>query len=172
MLPAATVAQQLGLSRRAVYDLADRGILPCYRLGVGRGAVRFDPADVEAYKRSKAPAEPERMPLTARSLRQYERIRRAAVAVGATDLPLLTPDQQAIADSRYRRMILAPWADSRAVRAIYAEARRISRETGVPHHVDHIIPLQGEYVSGLHVETNLRIVEGAENLRKGNRLEP
>lgn len=32
MMNAATVAQQLGISRRAVYDLADRGILPCYRL--------------------------------------------------------------------------------------------------------------------------------------------
>lgn len=52
MLNASTVAQQLGISRRAVYDLADRGILPCYRLGVGRGALRFDPADVEAYRAS------------------------------------------------------------------------------------------------------------------------
>lgn len=32
MMNASTVAQHLGLSRRAVYDLADRGILPCYRL--------------------------------------------------------------------------------------------------------------------------------------------
>ena len=50
MLTAQQVADALGLSRRAVYDLADAGLLPCYRMGVGRGALRFDPADVEAYR--------------------------------------------------------------------------------------------------------------------------
>ncbi len=170
MLTAAQVAQLLGISERSVYALAAAKKIAHHRFG---RAVRFAPEDVEAYRRANMPpVEPDRPLLTARSLRGYERMRRAAVAVGADDVPLLTPDQQAIADSRYRRMILAPWADSEAVRAIYAEARRISRETGVPHHVDHIIPLQGEYVSGLHVDTNLRIVEGAENLRKGNRHEP
>ena len=171
MLTAAQVATMLGISRRAVYALAAAGKLPHYRFG---DALRFDEADVEAYRRANMrPVEHGRMPISARSLRVYERLRRSAASVGAADdLPPLTPDQQAIADSRYRRMILAPWADSRAVRAIYAKARRITRETGVPHHVDHVIPLQGEYVSGLHVETNLRIVEGAENLRKGNRYEP
>lgn len=37
MLKAPAVAAMLGLSARAVYDLADRGILPCYRLGAGAG---------------------------------------------------------------------------------------------------------------------------------------
>lgn len=171
MLTAAQVAQLLGISERSVYALAAAKKIAHHRFG---RAVRFATEDVEAYRRANMrPVEPERMPVSARSLRQYERLRRSAASVGAVDdLPLLTPDQQAIADSRYRRMILAPWADSRAVRAIYAKARRITRETGVPHHVDHIIPLQGTYVSGLHVETNLRIVEGAENLRKGNRHDP
>ena len=50
MLKAPEVAAMLGLSARAVYDLADRGMLACYRLGAGRGAVRFDPEDVEAYR--------------------------------------------------------------------------------------------------------------------------
>ena len=50
MLKAPAVAAMLGLSARAVYDLADRGILTCYRLGAGRGAVRFAPEDVEAYR--------------------------------------------------------------------------------------------------------------------------
>jgi hypothetical protein len=36
-------------------------------------------------------------------------------------------------------------------------------------HVDHEIPLKGKYVSGLHVETNLRIIPAVENLKKGRR---
>lgn len=35
-------------------------------------------------------------------------------------------------------------------------------------HVDHIIPLQGELVSGLHVWNNFAVIPKVENLRKGN----
>ena len=52
MLTAATVAQQLGISPRAVYELAKHGLLACHRMGVGGGAVRFAPEDVEAYRTS------------------------------------------------------------------------------------------------------------------------
>ena len=39
------------------------------------------------------------------------------------------------------------------------------------HHVDHIIPLQGAIVSGLHVEGNLRVITATENMIKRNRYE-
>jgi excisionase family DNA binding protein len=45
MLNAAEVAKLLGLSPRAVYDLAASGRLASYRLGAGHGALRFEPAD-------------------------------------------------------------------------------------------------------------------------------
>lgn len=64
-----------------------------------------------------------------------------------------------------------PWANQEAIKAIYREAARLSSETGVEHHVDHIIPLQGELVSGLHVESNLQILPWHENVTKGNRFE-
>jgi excisionase family DNA binding protein len=51
LLTAKQVALQLSLSLSAVYSLADSGEIPAYRLGAKRGSLRFEPADVEDYKR-------------------------------------------------------------------------------------------------------------------------
>lgn len=58
------------------------------------------------------------------------------------------------------------WASKKAIRAIYAEAKRLTRETGIPHEVDHIVPIQGSKVCGLHVEHNLQILTKVENVQK------
>lgn len=62
------------------------------------------------------------------------------------------------------------WADRNAIREIYAECRRISKETGVKHHVDHYYPLKNSLVCGLHCEYNLQIIPAAENQSKGNQI--
>lgn len=49
MLTAAEAAAALGLKPRTVYQLARQGLLACHRMGPAGGAVRFAPADVEAY---------------------------------------------------------------------------------------------------------------------------
>lgn len=64
---------------------------------------------------------------------------------------------------------VASWADLHAIEAFYSEAARLTRETGVAHEVDHVIPLKGETVSGLHVETNLQIITRSQNRAKGSR---
>lgn len=58
-----------------------------------------------------------------------------------------------------------------AIKAIYAEAARLTQETGVLHHVDHIIPLQGKTISGLHVPENLRAIPAPENHKKKDRVD-
>jgi hypothetical protein len=55
------------------------------------------------------------------------------------------------------------WADKEAIKFFYECCPKGC-------HVDHIIPLRGEKISGLHVETNLQWMPAVENLRKKNRI--
>jgi len=64
------------------------------------------------------------------------------------------------------------WADKDKIEEFYAAARKLSEATGNEYHVDHIIPLRGKTVCGLHVETNLQILEGGYNRVKSNRHDP
>lgn len=60
------------------------------------------------------------------------------------------------------------WVDRGAMVAVYEEAYRLSADTGVEHDVDHIIPLNHPYMSGLHVPWNLQPLPSSENRAKHN----
>lgn len=71
---------------------------------------------------------------------------------------------------------------SEEVLRIYKECRQINSKlsmcvssditTDMQYHVDHIIPLKSDFICGLHIPTNLDIIEGRENVSKQNKFTP
>lgn len=67
-----------------------------------------------------------------------------------------------------RKMVTPAWVSWPEMYALRAEARRRTRETGVPHELDHIYPIKSDWVCGLNTHHNIRVVPRLENRSKQN----
>lgn len=63
------------------------------------------------------------------------------------------------------------WAQKDLIEVFYEFSALLGQATGAEYEVDHVIPLQGVLVSGLHVETNLRVIPKHDNRVKANKFE-
>lgn len=73
-----------------------------------------------------------------------------------------------------KRKATPPWltpTDKQQIEQFYQTAAYLTSLTGIQFHVDHIIPLRGKYVSGLHIPSNLQILPFYDNLTKSNNYE-
>jgi hypothetical protein len=70
------------------------------------------------------------------------------------------------------RQAMPVWADRDVMASLYALAAIYSDVIGEKCHVDHVIPLKGREVCGLHCEANMQVLPASENLRKGRSVAP
>jgi len=74
------------------------------------------------------------------------------------------------AKCRANRIKATPaWENLTSMGLMYSIAVRVSNETGIGHHVDHIIPLNNKLVCGLRVGSNPQLLTAANNINKGNK---
>jgi hypothetical protein len=124
----------------------------------GKVVYHSDPANKERYAQHKA-----RYRLSS-SYRERERCVEACWRIVSKDR--LAPLEAAQAAKRRAQILKATpsWANLELIKEFYILA------ASVGYHVDHIIPLQGKTVCGLHVETNLQLLAPYDNMSKSNKL--
>jgi hypothetical protein len=70
-----------------------------------------------------------------------------------------------------KRQAMPNWADRRDIESFYSLTQFLNSTFHQTFHVDHIVPLRGKRVSGLHVSANLQILTDTENRSKSHRFD-
>ena len=79
-------------------------------------------------------------------------------------------NQRKIASQKERTPSWLTTKDLLIIKEFYKMVKEKTKATGVKYHVDHIIPLQGTNVSGLHCPSNLQVLTATENCMKSNKF--
>lgn len=103
-------------------------------------------------------------------MNEYRKTARGLAAANARNRAIYHKDPSKalaryIARKSAKEQRVPSWADHGKIKEIYKQAN----ELGLV--VDHIIPLRGELVSGLHAHNNLQLLTQEENDKKGNKYE-
>ena len=96
---------------------------------------------------------------------KYKKIRRVWI--------MNNPHKGALYNSNYRTAKLKAtphWAHKSKIEHFYRLARVLTKVKGSPQEVDHIVPLQGENICGLHAHYNLQVIPKSDNRSKGNKF--
>jgi hypothetical protein len=118
-------------------------------------------------RKYKADWEKEHKTSSAESDRRYREENRLQVRASQKAYRLANKEKYAAWSAKRRAaklQRLPKWADLKAIQKFYENC-----PSGMT--VDHIVPLQGEFVTGLHVENNLQYLTMEENSKKNNRID-
>ena len=131
-----------------------------------------NPEKVAAYRKASHAANPEKAAAQQKKYRDTNPEKRAE---SQKKYSAANPEKiNALAAKRRAKLLSAtvPWSDIMKIYDFYVDASELTRRTGIPHQVDHVIPLNHPLVCGLHTELNLQILTAEENLKKSNKFIP
>lgn len=139
---------------------------------LARGAARRDPEAQRRRDAERYATNPEAVKAAAQRWRERNRGRARAKS---REWQLKNPEAAAMHAAARRareRRATPPWADKFLMREVYDLAARRTAVTGIEWHVDHVVPMNGDTVSGLHCEANLDVIPAKANLKKQNHYWP
>jgi len=180
-------------AEKALLPKKEKTPLPCYVCGTIRDAGSFPAkgnkckACIKAFGQQYRAQNAERIAASKKSWCEKNKERKAKMD---RDYSINKPEARRIARAKWdqknpgltsaakarnrkdRKNRVPAWLtedDHWMIAQAYELAEMRTKMFGFPWHVDHIIPLTGKTVSGLHVPTNLQVIPAIENLRKSNR---
>lgn len=144
------------------------------RKQAARDRYAADPSAAKAQAKAwaKANAERRRVVFSAWRLANLEKVRADLKAWKAANVEHVRTKGLLYRNARRTALLhrTPAWADLAAIEEVYRDAAEF-RAAGLVVDVDHIIPLQGDVVSGLHVPNNLRVCLSSVNRSKSNSFE-